>query len=206
MPNEAGYDELRRVFDYLRSKRFIGPALAGEYGGPVEDDQVSITAVDADGLLDNPNGIVEAFCKEVGLSYAPAMLNWDREKDHRQAKDAFEKWNGFRSDAIGSSSCEASFARSREFLPSDGKILQKIRRQLTCPIKKKKPKTVESENEEWREKYGDEAQKVIRECVDRNIADYEYLKSFAIKFRCEVWVTTRSGILSVIIGYVWYMK
>ncbi len=45
----------------------------------------------------------------------------------------------------------------------------------------KKTKTVESENEEWREKFGAEAQKVIRECVDRNIADYEYLKSFAIK-------------------------
>ena len=56
-----------------------------------------------------------------------------------------------------------------------------MRRQLTCPTKEKKPKTVESENEEWREKYGAEAQKVIRECVDRNIADYEYLKSFAIK-------------------------
>jgi hypothetical protein len=50
-----------------------------------------------------------------------------------------------------------------------------------CPAKKKKTKTVESENAEWREKYGVEGQRVIRECVDRNIADYEYLRSFAIK-------------------------
>lgn len=51
-----------------------------------------------------------------------------------------------------------------------------------CLAKKKKTKTVESEDKEWREKYGEEAQKIIRECVDRNIPDYEYLKSFAIKF------------------------
>jgi hypothetical protein len=104
MPSEAGYDELRRLFDYLRSKRFIGPALAGEHEGQLKDGEVSITVVDADDLLDNPNGIIEAFCKEVGTPYTPSMLNWDSEKDHQQAKDAFEKWKGFHNDAIGSSS------------------------------------------------------------------------------------------------------
>jgi hypothetical protein len=104
MPNEAGYDELRRVFEYLQSKRFIGPALAGEHDGQLKDAEISITVVDADDLLDNPNSIIEAFCKEVGISYTPAMLNWDSEKDYQQAKDAFEKWNGFHNDAIGSSS------------------------------------------------------------------------------------------------------
>lgn len=42
-------------------------------------------------------------------------------------------------------------------------------------------KTVEQENAEWKEKYGEEAMKIIRECVDANIPDYEYLKGFAIK-------------------------
>jgi hypothetical protein len=50
-----------------------------------------------------------------------------------------------------------------------------------CFSKKKKTKTVESENEEWHEKYGEEAAKMIRETVDANVADYEYLKKFAIK-------------------------
>ncbi len=50
-----------------------------------------------------------------------------------------------------------------------------------CLPKKKKNRSVETENQEWREKYGAEAQKIIRECVDMNIPDYEYLKSFAIK-------------------------
>lgn len=42
-------------------------------------------------------------------------------------------------------------------------------------------KTVEMEDQEWREKYGEKGQKVIRECVNANIPDYEYLKAFAIK-------------------------
>ncbi len=47
--------------------------------------------------------------------------------------------------------------------------------------KKKKSKTVEAEDAEWREKYGEEGAKVIRACVEANLEDYEYLKSFAIK-------------------------
>jgi len=47
--------------------------------------------------------------------------------------------------------------------------------------KKKKAKTVEKEDQEWREKYGEKGAKIIRECVNANIADYEYLKSFAIE-------------------------
>lgn len=50
-----------------------------------------------------------------------------------------------------------------------------------CLAKKKKPKTVEEDDAEWVEKYGQEGQKVIRDCVNANIPDYEYLKSFAIK-------------------------
>jgi hypothetical protein len=46
---------------------------------------------------------------------------------------------------------------------------------------KKKTTSVEIEDQQWREKYGDAAAKVIREAVNANIADYEYLKSFAIK-------------------------
>lgn len=50
-----------------------------------------------------------------------------------------------------------------------------------CPAKKKKTKTVEQENEEWREKYGEEGARLIRSTVDANIPDYEYMKSFAVK-------------------------
>jgi hypothetical protein len=103
-PSEAGYDELRRVFDFLKSNRHVGPARAGEHRGNLGNGEVSITMIDADDLLDNPNGIIEAYCKEVGLEYDPGMLNWDTEVDHAQAKRAFEKWRGFHNDAIESTS------------------------------------------------------------------------------------------------------
>ncbi|OBT89664.1 hypothetical protein VE02_01804 [Pseudogymnoascus sp. 03VT05] len=157
-PSEAGYDELRRVFDFLKSKGHVGPAIAGEYDGKLPKGEVSITMIDADDLLDNPNGIIEAYCKEVGMDYDPGMLNWDTEEDHAQAKRAFEKWRGFHNDAIESSSLK----------PRDSKH-------------GKKTKTVEEENECWKETYGAEGAKIIRECVDANIPDYEYLKSFALK-------------------------
>lgn len=48
-------------------------------------------------------------------------------------------------------------------------------------FKKKKSKSKEVENAEWAEKFGEEAAKVIRETVDANVADYEYLKQFAMK-------------------------
>ena len=47
--------------------------------------------------------------------------------------------------------------------------------------KHKKPKSVAEEDAEWREKFGDNGAKVVRETVNANIADYEYLKQFAMK-------------------------
>jgi len=103
MPSEAGYDELRRVFDFLRKENQIGPSLAGQHG-TLRGGEVSITVVDADDLLDDPEGIIKAYCKEVDIDYHPSMLIWDTEQAHQRAKDAFEKWKGFHNDAINSTS------------------------------------------------------------------------------------------------------
>lgn len=59
-------------------------------------------------------------------------------------------------------------------------ILVKIVADL-CFAMQKKTKTVEEENACWKETYGEEGAKIIRDCVDANIPDYEYLKSFALK-------------------------
>jgi len=114
MPTEAGYVELRRFFDYLRSIGQIGPKIAGQdaLNGDVNGVNgsaggVEICVIDADDLLDNPTGIVEAFCKSTGLKYEPDMLKWDNEEDHRIAKEAFEKWKGFHEDAIHSTELKA---------------------------------------------------------------------------------------------------
>ena len=115
MPSEAGYNELRRVFDYLRSVGQIGPKVATHetrgnhsdfskitHGYSDVSSRVEICVVDADDLLDNPKGIIEAYCGSVGIQYDEKMLNWDSEEDRQQAKDAFEKWQGFHDDAMNS--------------------------------------------------------------------------------------------------------
>ncbi|KAK7751504.1 hypothetical protein SLS62_006591 [Diatrype stigma] len=157
MPSEAGYAELARLFDFLRARKLVGPANArdGEQAAP-GTGEVTITVLDADDLLDKPREVIEAFCRETGIDYHPDMLSWDDPENQRYVSGVFAKWNGFHNDAINST-------------------------KLSARTTAHKTLTVESENEEWRRKYGDEAAKVIRASVDENIPYYEYLKSFAIK-------------------------
>ena len=68
-----------------------------------------------------------------------------------------------------------------EYSPLCARYILDRRNADQCLAKKKAAKSVEEENAEWEEKYGTEGAKIIREAVDANIADYEYLKSFAIK-------------------------
>ncbi|KAL8927305.1 MAG: hypothetical protein Q9208_002482 [Pyrenodesmia sp. 3 TL-2023] len=162
MPSEAGYDELRRVFDYLRSAGLVGPKIAGQaaINGHARSNGaprgLEICVIDADDLLDNPTGIIEAYCKSVGVDYDPGMLKWDSKEDQQQARDAFEKWSGFHDDAM-----DSSMLKPREHM--------------------KKTKSVEEEDKDWAERYGEKGAKIIRETVEANLEDYEYLKQFAIK-------------------------
>ncbi|KAI4099426.1 MAG: hypothetical protein LQ339_005947 [Xanthoria mediterranea] len=237
MPSEAGYDELRRLFDYLRSIGQVGPEIAEENlnrrsasnevdlsngvhssnvvtngihssngvlsNGDHSSNGVSsngisancissngissngissngisslngvhssngftrgveVCVIDADNLLDNPAGIVEAFCKSTGIDFTPDMLEWSTEADQQQAEEAFSKWPGFHDDAMNS--CDL---KPRQHADVNGH-------------KKKKSKSTEDEDTEWIEKYGEKGAKIIRQTVDANIADYEYLKQFAI--------------------------
>jgi len=156
-PDEAGYAELRGLFDYLRSVGQIGPRLAGQaeaHGG--EGGGVEICVIDADDLLDNPSGVIEAFCKSTGIAYEPEMLVWDTEEDQARAKEAFAKWKGFHEDALDSD-------------------------RLRARSHKKPAKSDEELFEEWRRTYGDEAARVIRNTVAENVEHYEHLKQFAIR-------------------------
>ncbi|KAM7185394.1 P-loop containing nucleoside triphosphate hydrolase protein [Rhypophila sp. PSN 637] len=123
----------------------------------VDGEKIKITVVDADDLLDHPAEIIERYCNDVGIVYDPGMLKWgDSEDGQKRAQDAFEKWKGFHEDALGST----------ELRPRVGgpKILSE-----------------EEENKQWSEKYGEKAARMIRQCVDDNVADYEYLKQWAMK-------------------------
>jgi hypothetical protein len=172
MPSEAGYDEQRRLFDYLRSCGQIGPKLAGQ-DGEQKSGAVDICVIDADDLLDNPSAILEQFCNSVGIEYSPSMLNWNNEEDHAHAKEAFEKWRGFHEDAINSTELKprthVSFLRGPRRTNTDNRQ------------QKKAEKSDEQLFAEWTEKYGEEAAKVIQQTVADNVKDYEHMKQFAIK-------------------------
>jgi hypothetical protein len=110
-PDEAGYEELRRLFDYLRSEGQIGPKFAnkgdetnGSANGSANGNSagVEICVIDADDLLDNPSDMIEAFCKTTGIEWEPEMLTWKTKEDEAIAKEAFEKWKGFHEDALDS--------------------------------------------------------------------------------------------------------
>ncbi|KAI9897151.1 hypothetical protein N3K66_008173 [Trichothecium roseum] len=141
MPSEAGYEELVRLFDFLIESGVV--------------DKRHLTVLDADDMLDNPEGTIKAYCDRTGIDYQPGMLVWD-EKDEAYAAEHFAKWNGFHDDALHTAGLQ-----------------QRSKAQKTS--------TVDSENKEWREKYGPEAQKAIRATVDANIPHYEYLKQFCLK-------------------------
>ena len=115
--DEAGYEEVRRLFDYLREMGEIGPEIVGQSsvasGNGVADqlngdkpvraiDNVPICIIDADDLLDNPEGIISTFCEAVGIDYSSSMLDWDNDDAQSHAQEKFEKWKGFHEDAIDS--------------------------------------------------------------------------------------------------------
>jgi hypothetical protein len=121
-PAEAGYDELRRAFDYMRSIHMIGPHIATREQDADEIDNklrpvvngvgeahesAEICVIDADDLLEKPGPMIEAFCRSVGLEYDPSMLDWKDPAEQQQVCEAFEKWRGFHNDAIESDGLKA---------------------------------------------------------------------------------------------------
>jgi hypothetical protein len=98
--DDAGYIELRKLFDYLKDAKQIGPKIAGREKNPAangdfenDDDghgQVEICLVDAEDLLRDPEKTCKAYCKSVGLQFHPSMLSWTSD-DHRRAEAAFQK-------------------------------------------------------------------------------------------------------------------
>lgn len=109
-PLEAGYNELRRHFDYLRREGLVGPRVATRpelSGSDTRETQHEICVVDADDMLNCPSSVIEAFCRSVGIPYTPDLLVWDTKEDHEFACAAFEKWRGFHNDAIESKALTA---------------------------------------------------------------------------------------------------
>ena len=175
MPSETGYRELRLIIDYLRSTGQVGPGVAG-----VEDQQESrragskICVIDADDLLDNPSGVIKAFCGAVGLEFNPSMLTWDTPAHRDQAHAAFAKWRGFHEDALDRTELTPRKYVSRHQCQTSSLLT------FVCS-QKKMPKNIDQDHADWVGKYGIDAANVLRKTVQDNIEDYEYLKQFALK-------------------------
>jgi hypothetical protein len=82
-PEEAGYKELRVLFDYVREHAVNGSN--------------AIVMIDADTLTRNPEETLKFVCDKVGLDWEPGMLSW---KSGRV--EEFSKWPGFHKDAENS--------------------------------------------------------------------------------------------------------
>jgi len=112
LPEEAGYDEQRRVFDWFKNEAIIGPEIAdrhtnGSANGSANSRKNEICVIDADDLLNNPEGIMRKFCASVGIAFDKSMLSWDTPEDHEFARNKFEKWRGWHDDAINSTGLKA---------------------------------------------------------------------------------------------------
>lgn len=123
-PREAGYDELRRHFDYLVREGLVGPRVASRPDVKVENCGAKetvheICVIDADDMLDAPAATIEAFCKSVNVPYDPSLLTWDTQEDYDFACHCFEKWRGFHNDAIES---KALVARTHVSMPQSGVV------------------------------------------------------------------------------------
>jgi len=171
-PDEAGYAELRRLFDYLKATGLIGPAVAGRasstrnYRLRIDDEKTYldsrgggvaplITVVDADELLSNPRQIMTIYCEAIGCEFRSSMLQWGRPED-RQIADQHYLHEGFHDAAIESTSLGS--VGTKGYLKSEEECY-----------------------ESWVEEFGKDGADVIRETVNKNVAHYEYLRQYCIR-------------------------
>jgi len=83
-PEEAGYRELRSLFDSIRKSNVTG-------------DSSALVVIDAETLTSNPEATLKRVCEKIGLEWDEKMLSW---KSGRV--EEFAKWPGFHKDAENS--------------------------------------------------------------------------------------------------------
>ncbi|KAI0388511.1 P-loop containing nucleoside triphosphate hydrolase protein [Xylariaceae sp. FL0594] len=93
---DAGYGDLRRLFEYLFDAGLIGPGTGNE-----------ICVVDADDLLTHPEDVVRRFCDAVDVPFDKSMLRWESQDAQRRAREAFKNWAPFHDAVLKSTSLRA---------------------------------------------------------------------------------------------------
>jgi hypothetical protein len=59
-------------------------------------------------------GLVDKYCRTVGVEFRPGMLQWDTPSDDAHAKEVFTSWTGFHLDAIKSRGFKAKKVGKKE--------------------------------------------------------------------------------------------
>ena len=87
-PEEAGYRELRSLFDHVNTYGINGSN--------------AIVVIDAETLTANPERTLRYICEKIGVNWDPKMLSWKSGK-----VEEFAKWPGFHKDAENSTGFQA---------------------------------------------------------------------------------------------------
>lgn len=82
-PAEAGFTAMAALLDHIEAQPGAPPCVI----------------IDADDLLDDPEGIMGAYCAAVGLPFEPSMLSWQP----GPVKELESPWSGWTDDVIHSS-------------------------------------------------------------------------------------------------------
>jgi len=96
-PNEAGYRQLRAVFERVMESSGKPPVV-----------------VDADVLQDNPERVLRRYCELLGLDFLPAMLEWKPRKI-----DEWRVWQGWHESAEDSTGFQPPSPISSEPMEPD---------------------------------------------------------------------------------------
>ncbi|KAL1632702.1 hypothetical protein SLS56_003399 [Neofusicoccum ribis] len=165
--DDAGYVELRRLVEYLRSEGIIGPKAAkgkldleetlDEKNG-LDDGKVDICILDASDLTRKPEEVVQAYCKSTGIPYDPAMLDWGSAADQERATRLIDRWgfhNYFHHGVLKTKGFRAGGKAERD--PKD-------------------------DYRAWVEEFGPENAEVIQHAVNLHMDDYLALKQYAMEF------------------------
>lgn len=114
---DAGYAELRALFDYLVATGVIGPATAQPevgsepYVNPYPETSIPIVVIESDRLLTEPERMLRQFCAAVGCAFDASMLSWDAPMDKERAETHYLVQQGFHDRVLSST----GFGRGQDF-------------------------------------------------------------------------------------------
>lgn len=159
-PDEAGYRELRILYDHLKKSAD-------------NDDDVPLIIDSAD-LCRNPRCVIQSVCDHAGIEFRESMLEWEQNSAHEQ--QLFKKWNGFHDDALNSRGFKATKEKQQSTLATSGETDNASKYDDTFEV------DYDKWTAEWNKKFNSEQVAEIRDAVERNLEEYLYLRQFRQRF------------------------